>query len=255
VVEFEERQRRRQARLKAEAETLAVARRRLAFGYVTAGILVAATVAGVMFVIVGGENAGQVGDVKVPAAAHVQVQSGSTNGLAFDSRTGAKPPELAQGDLSVAAATAGCDLRLDLPDEGHAHLAPDEPTPHYQTNPPTSGDHIVSPLQQADGAYAEMPEPVRFVHSLEHGRVEVQYSSQLSKRAQLALNGVFDEDPPGMLLFPNPKMPSEIAVTAWTQLMACDRYRGAATLDAIRDFRDSYRSVGPEGVVPIVLTN
>ena len=44
-----------------------------------------------------------------------------------------------------------------------------------------------------------------------------------------------------MLFFPNPEMPYEVAVTAWTQLMGCDTYEGDATLDAIRDFRDTYR--------------
>jgi hypothetical protein len=139
-------------------------------------------------------------------------------------------------------------LQLDLPDEGHAHLQPSDPVPDYATNPPTSGDHIVPPLMQADGAYSEFPQPVRFVHSLEHGRVEIQYSPDLPERDQLALKGVFDASPAGMLLFPNPEMPYEVAATAWTELIGCRQYDGAATLDAIRDFRDFYRGQGPENV-------
>ena len=49
-----------------------------------------------------------------------------------------------------------------------------------------------------------------------------------------------------MLMFPNPEMPYEVAATAWTQLMGCKTYEGATTLDAIRDFRDTYRGRGPE---------
>ena len=50
-----------------------------------------------------------------------------------------------------------------------------------------------------------------------------------------------------MLFFPNADMPYEVAVTAWTQLMGCKSCtRAAATLDAIRDFRDTYRGLGPE---------
>ena len=30
-----------------------------------------------------------------------------------------------------------------------------------------------------------------------------------------------------MLLFPNDEMPYEVAVTAWTQLMGCEKYEGA----------------------------
>ena len=45
---------------------------------------------------------------------------------------------------------------------------------------------------------------------------------------------------------PEPRMPYEVAATAWTQLMGCKRYEGAKTLDAIRDFRDQFRGRGPE---------
>ena len=91
-----------------------------------------------------------------------------------------------------------------------------------------------------------MPETWYFVHSMEHGRIEIQYSPDLPEDDQLALKGVFDERPDGMLLFPNSEMPYDVAVTAWTQLLGCPKYEGAATLDAIRDFRDTYRGLGPE---------
>ena len=51
-----------------------------------------------------------------------------------------------------------------------------------------------------------------------------------------------------MDMFPNDDMPYDVAVTAWTQLMGCDTFKGDATLDAIRDFRDAYRGRGPEAI-------
>ena len=60
-------------------------------------------------------------------------------------------------NLKEAAKKAGCDLRLHLKDEGHTHIPPGAPTPDYKTNPPTSGNHVEPPYQQADGAYSEMP--------------------------------------------------------------------------------------------------
>ena len=81
---------------------------------------------------------------------------------------------------------------------------------------------------------------------MEHGRIEIQYSPELSEADQLALKGVFDERPDGILMFPNSEMPYDVAVTAWTQLLGCPKYDGAATLDAVRDFRDTYRGLGPE---------
>jgi hypothetical protein len=247
-----ERERLRADRIAAEEAAARETRRRLLFGYIAAGVLALALVVGIIVVITGGGNS-SVDDSQYPANAHIQAQSGSVNGVPPDARVGTPPPTAQQGDLQAAADTAGCDLQLDLPDEGHAHLAPSDPVPDYGTNPPTSGDHIDFPLQQADGAYSEFPQPVRFVHSLEHGRIEIQYSPDLPEKDQLALKGVFDESPPGMLLFPNPEMPYEVAATAWTQLMGCKTYKGAATLDAIRDFRDSYRGQGPENV-PINLS-
>ena len=136
-------------------------------------------------------------------------------------------------DLENAADEAGCTLRLNLPNEGSSHLEPDAKPPNYRTNPPTSGDHVTTPYQQADGAYAEMPQPIEFVHSLEHGRIEIQYAPDLPEADQLALKGIFDESPSGMLLFPNPDMPYEVAATAWTHLMGCKGYEG--TQDAGRD--------------------
>ena len=43
---------------------------------------------------------------------------------------------------------------------------------------------------------------------MEHGRIEIQYTPDLPEADQLALKGVFDEDPDGMLLFPNPECPT-----------------------------------------------
>lgn len=109
------------------------------------------------------------------------------------------------------------------------------------------------PLQQADGAYAEYPEPINTVHSLEHGRVTIQYSPDLPEEDQLALKGLFDESPDGMLLLPNPEMPYVVAATAWTQLLGCESFEGRATLDAVRNLRDICRGSGPEPV-PVQLS-
>jgi hypothetical protein len=248
----EEKERLRQARLEAERRESEAERRRLILGYVVAGLLTAAVVAGLVIVIAsgGGEDGPTQGDF--PEHSHIQPISGATNDVEVDAREGTPPPAVEQGDLERAAGEAGCELRLDLPDEGNTHLQPSDPVPDYDTNPPTSGDHIVSPLQQADGAYREMPDPRYTVHSLEHGRINIQYDPALPERDQLELKGVFEEDPNAVLFFPNPEMPYAVAVTAWARMLTCDRYEGRATLDAIRAFRDTLRGQGPEDV-PIVL--
>ena len=242
----EERERRRAERLAAEQQAQSATRRQLMAGYVVAGAMTLAIVVGLVIVLASGGDDGAGGSDASCAEAHIDVQSGFTHGYDGDCREGTPPPELQQGDLQKAAAAANCELKLNLPDEGNNHITDENQIPNYKTNPPTSGNH--NPEQLADGAYSEMPQDWYFVHSLEHGRIEIQYSSDLSEEDQLALKGVFDEDPGGMLLFPNDDMPYEVAVTAWTQLMGCKTYEGDATLDAIRDFRDIYRGQGPEAV-------
>ena len=81
-----------------------------------------------------------------------------------------------------------------------------------------------------------MPAEIDFVHSLEHGRLEIQYAPDLPENDQLALKGLYDTMYGATLLFPNDKMPYEVAATTWTNLLGCPNYKGAITLDAIRDF-------------------
>jgi hypothetical protein len=239
----EEKERLRAARLEAERLEALGARKRLILGYGVAGVLTAAVLAGIVIAIAsGGGGSGE----DTPEAAHIDLATGSLSGVAPDGREGTPPPEVGNLDLENAAADAGCTLRVGLPEEGRTHLEPGADPPKYQTNPPTSGDH--SPVFQADGAYEESPELIEFVHSLEHGRIEIQYAPDLPEADQLALKGVFDDSPSGMLLFPNSRMPYEVAATAWTQLLGCKSYEGAKTLDAIRNFRDQFRGRGPEAV-------
>ena len=251
----EEKERLRAQRLAAEQSAAGAARRRLLIGYAVAGLLGAAVLAGLVAVLASGGGGGdkQVAGFDACSEGHFQLQAGTPQeGIAADCRSGTEPAAIKIGDLAAAAKAAGCKLMLDLPDEGNSHLQPSDPPPTYKTSPPTSGNHITTPLQVPDGAYSEMPDLERVVHSLEHGRIEIQYSPKLSEDEQLAIKGVFDEDPDGMLLFPNSKMPYEVAVTAWTQLVGCPKY-SPAVLDVIRDFRDTYRGNGPEAQVPVSL--
>ena len=116
-------------------------------------------------------------DGEFPKNAHIDPATGSAEGLEPDDRDGTPPPPVDDGDLESAAGAVGCDLQLDLPDEGNKHLAPGAPAPKYDTTPPTSGPH--NPVPTADGAYLDTPDPTGVVHSLEHGRVAIQYSPDL----------------------------------------------------------------------------
>ncbi|HVO53829.1 MAG TPA: DUF3105 domain-containing protein [Solirubrobacterales bacterium] len=245
----EEREALRQRRLDKEAEQTQGDRRRLTIAY-GLGAAVLAVIAVVVIVLAssgGGGGGGNDGD----GSAHINLNTsyGSTNGIEPDERAGTTPPPVKTTDLQVAAKQAGCVLELKLPDEGHEHIPPSSKTPDYKTNPPTSGPHVEPPYQQADGAYREEPAPIDYVHSLEHGRMEIQYSPDLPESEQLELKGLYDTMYGATLLFPNEQMPYAVAATTWTNLIGCKKYEGAKTLDAIRAFgKETWGKYGGENV-------
>jgi hypothetical protein len=187
---------------------------------------------------------GSEGASATDCSARVDMASGESSGLEPDRRCGKKPPAVRITKLNEAADKAGCELRLGLPDEGNTHI-PSSSDPEYDTNPPTSGPHDQVPL--ADGAYLDHPEERFYVHSMEHGRIVIHYDPKLAEKDQLALKGVFDDDPEGMVLIPSTGMPYEVAATAWRNGLGCESYSPEA-LDAIQDFRDQFRGKGPEKI-------
>lgn len=216
-------------------------RARLFAAYAAAGGLALIALAAVLVLSSGSAKRGN---------AHINLDSGFTNGIPPDSRIGIEPPDLEEQSLQQAALAAGCELRLRLPDEGHQHIPASAPEPRYRTNPPTSGDHVED--QQADGAYRATPPPVSVVHSLEHGRLAIQYRPDLPEQAQLELVGLFDTIYGGTLLFPSPKLRYLVAATTWTNLMGCTSYREAKTLEAIEAFGSAtWGRFGGEPVIGI----
>jgi Protein of unknown function (DUF3105) len=253
----EEKERLRAQRLAAERAAQSGGRRRLYAGYAVAGILTLAVIAGLVAVIASGGGGGTAA-ADACDNAHIQ-NTGSFKGLEPDCREGTQESvaPTQYGDLAVSAQKASCQLKLKLPDEGNTHV-PNSTRVHYGTVPPTSGNH--NPVPISDGAYST---PVTSdtskqsnirneVHAMEHGRVEIHYAPDLPEDQQLALKGVFDADPDGMLLYPDPDMPYAVAVTAWTNEVVCPEYN-PIVLDVIRNFRDQYRGNGPEQQIPVHL--
>ena len=246
----EERERLRQQRLAQQSGRAMSDRTRLILGYAVAGVLAAAVVIGLVVVLASGDDDGG-GGGDAPENAHVDNTVGVSEGYEPDAREGTGPPEIQFGDLEESARMAGCELHLDLPNEGAIHFE-DENMGTYRTNPPTSGDHYgvsdeTASGPVADGAYKSTPPESRLVHSMEHGRVEIRYAPDLPEDQQLAVKGVFDDDPGGMLIFPDPDLPYAVAFSAWQNYVGCKAY-DPLVLDVVRNFRDTFRGNGPENV-------
>jgi hypothetical protein len=246
-----ERDRLRQERIEAEQRESKSGGKRMLLAYGVGALVVLAVVAIVIVAADSGGGGGSGGDAHI----NVNAQFGSTNGVQPDEREGIAPPSPQVTNLRRAAKQAGCKLKLHLEDEGHEHIPVNSPTPNYKTNPPTSGKHVEPPYQQADGAYAEEPVPIDYVHSLEHGRMEIQYAPKLPEKEQLELIGLYDTMYGATLLFPNKTMPYQVAATTWTNLIGCPEYKGSITLDAIRAFgRETWGKYGGEPVFAFKFT-
>ena len=152
-------------------------------------------------------------------------------------------------NLAEAARAAGCKVEQQ-PDRGSSHTS-EKVT--YETNPPTSGDH--DPQAAADGIYAagNPPDLEQSVHSLEHGRINVQYRQGTPAQQVNQLEALLGEEFKGeegyhTLLFENQtNMTAAVAATAWTQSVTCPTFNDKV-FDAIRAFRRTYVDKGPEFV-------
>jgi hypothetical protein len=229
----EEKEQRRQERLARERQDQEAARRRRLYSIVVGAILAVAAIAAVAVAVTTGGSDGAGGD-----SGGVPVGKGTFEG-------GTTPPPQVETDLVKAASAADCRLSNPVI-EGRTHVADDSKKITYKTNPPTSGNH--HPLPAGDGVYGRAPTATdlrHFVHTLEHGRIELQYDPALSKRQVDRLGGLYNEDPYHMVLFPNRRMPYRVAATAWGHLIGCKKVSDQ-TFDALRAFRDRYRDQGPE---------
>jgi hypothetical protein len=226
----EEKDRRRAERLAAEQASAEQAKRRRLYSIVVGGALALAAVAAIVAVAAtGGGDGGSSGDVLTGKETY---------------EGAATPPPPGEADLFKVAREAGCALRNPVI-EGRTHIPPDQDI-DYKTNPPTSGNH--DPTPAGDGVYDRPPNArttKHFVHTLEHGRIIIQYDPALEKRRIDQLGGLFNDDPYHMVLIPNPRMPYTVAVTAWGHLLGCKKVNDKV-FDAIRAFRDRYRDQGPE---------
>jgi hypothetical protein len=227
----EEKEARRAERLAREREDQEQARRRRMYSIVVGGALAVAAIAAVVVAVASGGGGGggdSVGGLPTPE----QQYAG-----------GVDPPPQQATDLDQAAKAADCVVRHPVI-EGRTHITDD--TVKYKTNPPTSGNH--DPQPAGDGVYDQpfdARDTMHFVHTLEHGRIELQYDPTLRKRQRDLLGGLFNEDPYHMVLFPNTRMTYKVAATAWGHLIGCKKVTDA-TFDAVRAFRDRYRDQGPE---------
>ena len=208
------------------------AARRKRLQYVVGGLLAAALLGGLVALAVlglGGSDA--TGDPTQPS----------------DDAAAIELPAQQTGELQAAIKTAGC--KATNPEiEGATHESRSFAPTDYRTNPPTSGNH--TPDWYEDGIYApgSTPELGKLVHTLEHGRIDVQYKPGTPEADVAKLEGLLAESEQGyhMLLYENTTgMDAAVAATAWGHSVTCAEMSDDV-FDVLRTFRSSYIDKGPE---------
>jgi len=230
----EEKRIKREERLAREEADRRSAARRKRLQYVGGGVLVLAALAAVavaLVTVLGGSS----------SADEPRQAASSPAGLP-------KLPPAAITELDEAAKAAGCNV-TNAKFEGQDHEERSFTPADYQTNPPTSGNH--APIWYEDGIYepGNAPDIGQQVHTLEHGRIDVQYRAGTPKAKTDQLESLVAENEGyHMLMYENTtKMPYEVAATAWTQMLGCTTLNDK-TFDALRTFRDEYLDKGPEKI-------
>lgn len=227
----EDKDKRRQERVAAEEAARKQAAQRKRLGIVGGAVLAAAVVAIVLVFVVFKDDGGD-GD------------GGGGSGKAA--------PTQGVKNLAEAARLAKCEVSDELPDEGSSHTT-ESVADKYKTNPPTSGDHDPTPAQ--DGVYdpGNPPDLEQSVHSLEHGRINIQYKKGTPKETVDYLVGVGTEEVRGdagyhTLVFENQTgMDAAVVATAWRHSLTCAEANDRI-YDAIRAFRIARLDKGPEFV-------
>ena len=231
----EEKEARRQERLERERKEAGAAARRKCLQLGGGVLLGLALLAGVVLAIVvglGGDDS----------------ESGARNPEPSEQAAAKLPPQ-ETSDFEAAAKAAGCTL-VNPPFESATHQDKEFAAGDYKTNPPTSGDH--NPDWYDDGVYepGATPRLGMLVHTLEHGRIDVQYKKGTDAATVAQLEALLAEQNEGyhMLLFENTTdMEPAVAATAWTHSLSCGEMNDKV-FDAIRTFRSRYTDKGPEAV-------
>ena len=225
----EEKEARKQARLEQEAKERQAATRKRRLQLVVGGVLAAAIVAA--------------------AVAAIMASGGSSSdGPSETTTTAASLPEPAILDEQEAAEAAGCEFTTPE-NEGAGHEEREFTAADYKANPPTSGTHF--PSWAEDGIYepGNTPGLGELVHTLEHGRVNIQYKPGTDAKTIDQLEALVGENQGyHMLLYENASgMKAAVAATSWDNSLTCDS-TSPELWDALRTFRDAHLDRAPEKV-------
>ncbi len=149
--------------------------------------------------------------------------------------------------LAAARQAAGSSGVKTFPSAGRNHLTADQQPSNWNSNPPTSGDHLGQPLPP--GVYPREQDMRALVHNLEHGYVVILYKGIPKDDLDKLETFVEDRDGSKLILAPYTALDRNgVALAAWQNLETTQR----VNMDVVQAFVNDYmvpggaKSVAPE---------
>jgi hypothetical protein len=149
--------------------------------------------------------------------------------------------------LEAGRKAAGSEGVKTFPEAGRDHIGPGEQPDNWNSNPPTSGDHLASPLPP--GVYNSDQDMRAMVHNLEHGYVVMVYKGIPDDQVDQLRQFVEAREGSKLVLSPWSGLESNgVALVAWRNLETMQRVNMDVVQAFVNDFMlpGAARSVAPE---------
>jgi hypothetical protein len=151
----------------------------------------------------------------------------------------ASNPQVSAAALEAGRAAAGSSGVKTFPEAGRTHIDASEQPGNWNSNPPTSGDHLATPL--GPGVYPGEQDPRAMVHSLEHGYVLLLYKNIPDDQVDQLRQFAERRDGSKLILAPSSGLPQDgVALVAWRNLELLRR----VNMDVVQAFVNDYMVPG-----------
>jgi hypothetical protein len=156
-------------------------------------------------------------------------------------------PQVTEEARAAGRQAAGSTGLKTFPEAGRNHIAANEQPDNWNSNPPTSGDHLAAPL--APGVYDNDQDMRALVHNLEHGYVVILYKNLPQDQLDQLREFAEARDGSKLVLAPYSGLEQDgVALAAWRNHETLQRYNQ----DVVQAFVNDYmvpiatKSVAPE---------
>jgi hypothetical protein len=148
-----------------------------------------------------------------------------------------KSPEQIEFEQEVKAVSLDGKVE-EFPIEGREHV-PIGTSVDYQTNPPTSGNHLAQPKEW--GIFTNEIDDMQAVHSMEHGGIWISYKD-INEEEIAVLEDIGKQNSQSTLVSPRSGNDNKIVVASWGKVMRLE----IADKALIQKYIDTYKNQSPE---------